>query len=40
VHPKPSAARSDGSSMVALKDFEAILAEVMQHDGVTRGAAR
>lgn len=39
VHPSPSKARSDGSSMVALKDFEGIIKEVLGHDSLSRAGS-
>jgi 2-dehydro-3-deoxyphosphooctonate aldolase (KDO 8-P synthase) len=36
VHPNPAKAKSDGSNMVALKDFAALLKSVLKHDALQR----
>jgi 2-dehydro-3-deoxyphosphooctonate aldolase (KDO 8-P synthase) len=36
VHPQPARALSDGSSMVALKDFESVVADLLAHDRLRR----
>jgi 2-dehydro-3-deoxyphosphooctonate aldolase (KDO 8-P synthase) len=38
VHPRPEKAKSDGATMVALKDFEGILKSVLAHDRLSRQA--
>ncbi len=40
THPDPDHAPSDGPNMVALKDFEALVAELQAYDRVTKGRGR
>jgi 2-dehydro-3-deoxyphosphooctonate aldolase (KDO 8-P synthase) len=39
THPDPDHAPSDGPNMVALKDFEALIAELQDYDRVTKSRA-
>ncbi len=39
THPDPDHAPSDGPNMVALKDFEALVAELQEYDRVTKSRA-
>jgi 2-dehydro-3-deoxyphosphooctonate aldolase (KDO 8-P synthase) len=39
THPDPDRAPSDGPNMVALKDFEALVAELQDYDRVTKSRA-
>jgi len=39
THPDPDRAPSDGPTMVPLKDFEALIAELMDYDRVTKSRA-
>ena len=40
THPDPDRAPSDGANMIALKDFEALLAGLMEYDKVTKKTVR
>ena len=40
AHPDPDHAPSDGANMVALRDFEPLVAELMAYDRIRKAAAR
>ncbi len=40
AHPDPDRAPSDGPNMIALRDFEPLVAELMLYDRIRKGAAR
>ena len=40
THPDPDHAPSDGPNMVPLRDFEALVAELQDHDRVTKSRGR
>jgi 2-dehydro-3-deoxyphosphooctonate aldolase (KDO 8-P synthase) len=39
THPDPDRAPSDGPNMIALRDFEPLLARLMEYDAITKGSA-
>ncbi len=39
THPDPDQAPSDGPNMIALRDFEPLLARLMEYDAITKGYA-
>jgi 2-dehydro-3-deoxyphosphooctonate aldolase (KDO 8-P synthase) len=40
THPDPDNAPSDGPNMIALRDFEALVRELIEYDRITKGLGR